>query len=199
MAAQVPIKRTFMLGAVAFFAVASCSTLPISDTDDVCNIFGTKNRWHKSAVKVQNQWRVPLHIPMAVMYHESKFRRNAKAPRRQLLGFIPWKRRSSAFGYSQAVNSTWDAYLKETKNYGARRNNFHDSIDFIGWYIDKSAKLADIPKTDPYNQYLAYHEGWTGFRKGSYRQKQWLQRVAGEVATTSERYRTQYNACVGQL
>ena len=136
---------------------------------------------------------------MAVMYHESKFRRNAKAPRRQLLGFIPWKRRSSAFGYSQAVNSTWDAYLKETKNYGARRNNFHDSIDFIGWYIDKSAKLADIPKTDPYNQYLAYHEGWTGFRKGSYRQKQWLQRVAGEVATTSERYRTQYNACVGQL
>ncbi len=148
---------------------------------------------------MQSKWQVPLHIPMAMMYHESKFRRSAKPPRRYILGVIPWKRRSTAYGYSQAINGTWGEYIKESRNYGARRTNFNDSMDFIGWYIGKSARIADIAKTDAYHQYLAYHEGWTGYRKGTYKAKPWLQRVASEVVTTSERYKAQYSECVGSL
>ena len=92
---------------------------------------------------------------MAIMFHESKFRRKAKPPRRYILGVIPGKRRSTAYGYSQALDSTWQAYIDQSRNYGARRTNFYDSIDFVGWYMNKSTNLAKISKTDPYNQYLS--------------------------------------------
>lgn len=148
---------------------------------------------------MQEKWDIPLHVPMAVMYHESKFRRKAKPPRRYILGVIPGKRRSSAYGYSQALDSTWEAYVTQTKNHGARRTSFDDSMDFVGWYMTKSANLAQIPKSDPFNQYLAYHEGWTGFRKQSYNKKPWLLRVASEVVTTAENYQQQLGGCSASL
>jgi len=139
---------------------------------------------------MQTKWQVPLHVAMAVMYHESKFR---------LLGVIPWKRRSSAYGFSQAINGTWDAYVTQTRNYGAHRTNFNDAMDFVGWYMMKSSNLAAIDTSDAYNQYLAYHEGWTGYRNQSYKDKQWLQRVATEVVGTSNRYQQQYSHCATTL
>lgn len=148
---------------------------------------------------MQAKWGIPLYVPMAIIYHESKFRRKAKPPRRYILGVIPGERRSSAYGYSQALNSTWDAYVTETNNYGARRTNFDDSMDFVGWYMTKSTRLAKIPLNDAYHQYLAYHEGWTGFRNGSYRNKQWLMRVASEVFTTANNYRQQLRGCEASL
>lgn len=148
---------------------------------------------------MQDKWQVPLHVPMAVIYHESKFRRKAKPPRRYILGVIPGKRRSSAYGYSQAINSTWEAYVTQTKNYGAKRTSFDDSMDFVGWYINKSTNLAGIPKTDPYHQYLAYHEGWTGFRNESYKDKPWLLQVASGVVTTADNYKQQLNSCEASL
>jgi len=136
---------------------------------------------------------------MAIMFHESKFRRKARPPRRKVLGVIPGKRRSTAYGYTQALDSTWQAYIDESHNYGARRTNFSDSMDFVGWYINKSTNLANIPGTDPYNQYLAYHEGWTGYRNGSYKNKAWLQRVASEVVITADRYKEQLRGCEASL
>lgn len=188
-----------MIIGTVLLAISSCSSLPISATDNVCTIFSAKNGWYRSAVNMQSKWQVPLHVPMAVMYHESKFRRKAKPPRRYLFGVIPGKRRSSAYGYSQALDSTWDAYVTQSRNYGARRTSFDDSMDFIGWYINKSANLAKIPKADPYNQYLAYHEGWTGYRKGSHEKKKWLLRVASEVVTTADRYKAQLQGCKASL
>lgn len=187
-----------VIGAV-LLAISSCSSLPISATQNVCHIFSEKSGWYRSAANMQEKYRIPLHVPMAIMYHESKFRRKAKPPRRYILGMIPGKRRSSAYGYPQALDSTWDAYATETKNYAARRTNFDDSMDFVGWYMSKSTRLAKIPLNDPYHQYLAYHEGWTGFRKGSYRNKQWLMRVASEVASTADNYRQQLNGCEASL
>lgn len=151
------------------------------------------------AVATQAKWQVPLQVPMAIMFHESKFRRKARPPRRYLLGLIPGKRRSSAYGYSQALDSTWQSYIDQSRNYGAKRTNFSDSMDFVGWYINKSTNIAGIAKTDPYNQYLAYHEGWTGFRNGSYNNKQWLQRVASEVLVTAHRYQDQLQGCAASL
>lgn len=188
-----------MIICAVLLAISSCSSLPVSATGNVCNIFSAKNGWYASARNMQTKWQVPLYVPMAIMYHESKFRRKAKPPRRYLLGFIPGKRRSSAYGYSQAVNSTWEAYVVQTKSYGARRTNFDDSMDFIGWYINKSNILAKIPKADPYHQYLAYHEGWTGYRNKSYQQKKWLLRVASEVVTTANNYQHQLQGCEASL
>ncbi len=194
------LHQAALPAAVLTLAVTSCSTLPtVNPTDNLCNIFSTKSSWHRAAIDMQQKWQVPLYVPMAVMFHESKFQHDAKPPRRYVLGVIPGKRRSSAYGYAQAIDSTWAAYVDQTNNFGAQRTNFYDAMDFIGWYFGKSKKLEDINKSDAYNQYLAYHEGWTGYRRASYDAKPWLIRVAGEVAQTSERYKREYQSCAASI
>ncbi len=148
---------------------------------------------------MQDKWNLPLHVPMAIMYQESKFRHNAKPPRRYLLGFIPWKRRSTAYGYAQAIDGTWENYMTETSNRSARRTNFNDALDFMGWYLNKTTKLTDIPREDTYRQYLAYHEGWTGYKRRSYDDKAWLKQVARNVDNLSMRYEQQYQSCADDL
>lgn len=193
------LTRLALVLAMVAITSSACSTLPINATDDVCTIFRAKYSWHKTALSVERGWQLKPHVAMAIMYHESKFRRKAKPPRRYLLGFIPWKRRSTAYGYAQAVDGTWRNYIQETRNRGASRDNFHDSLDFMGWYIDKSHRLNNIPKDDAYEQYLAYHEGWTGYRNKSWAQKKWLQRVAKDVSKRASLYESQYNDCKSDL
>ena len=77
---------------------------------------------------------------------ESDFDWLAKPPRQKLFKVIPYKRPSSSFGYSQAVNGTWEQYKKETGNKLAVRTRFKDSVDFIGWYTNKSSTILKIPK-----------------------------------------------------
>ena len=52
---------------------------------------------------------------MAFILQESSYIQGAKPERTKLLGFIPWKRKSSAFGYAQALDGTWERYKKEAK------------------------------------------------------------------------------------
>jgi hypothetical protein len=197
------LKRRALRGGLIAVTIAititACASLPVSLTGDICTIFRARSDWHQSALRAQEKWHLPLSVPMAVMYHESKFRSKAKPPRRYLFGIIPWKRRSSAYGYAQAVDSTWKIYRKETKNFSARRTDFNDAMDFIGWYISKNSRVNNVAKNDAYHQYLAYHEGWTGFRMGSWENKTWLKNVANEVDQRSRRYQSQYQSCAKDL
>lgn len=194
-----PAVKFALGGLLLACVVTACASLPGSATDNLCSVFNAKRGWHNSAKAMQARWDIPLHVPMAMMYHESKFRQKAKPPRRYLLGVIPWKRRSSAYGYAQAVNGTWNNYQSDTRNRGASRTNFDDAIDFMGWYIDKSSRLNGISKRDAYRQYLAYHEGWTGYKQRSYEKKEWLMQVAGSVDQLSKRYEAQYAGCKANL
>ena len=65
----------------------------------------------------------------------------------------------------------------------------------MGWYMAESQKRLGIPLNDARNQYLAYHEGRTGYARGSYRQKGWLMCVAGEVQQRAVSYEAQLVAC----
>jgi hypothetical protein len=49
--------------------------------------------------------------------------------------------------------------------------------------------------SDARNQYLAYHEGRTGYSRGSYNSKAWLVRVAGEVGQRATIYEAQLAGC----
>ena len=104
-------------------------------------------------------------------------------------------RRSSAYGFAQALDGTWDWYRQETGNRFSRRSSFSDAVDFMGWYMDKSYKRNGISKSDAYNQYLAYHEGHTGFKRGTYRKKEWLMRVARAVQKKAVSYSSQLAQC----
>jgi hypothetical protein len=158
---------------IAFFValllvLAGCGSAPRA-IDNACVVFeqrdGLFNNWRRAAEHASRRYGVPVPILMATIYVESGFRSNARPPRTKLLGFIPWKRPSSAYGFSQAVNGTWDKYRSETGHYLARRTKFADAVDFIGWYHRRSHDQLGISLNDSYRLYLAYHAGQDGYAK----------------------------------
>ena len=132
---------------------------------------------------------------MAIIWKESSFRAEARPPKRYALGLIPLGRPSSAYGYSQAIDGTWEWYRRDTGNSGADRNDFDDASDFIGWYMTKTRETNGIGMTDAYLQYIAYFKGHAGFRKGNWQNDNWLKRAAGKVAAQAARYRVQLPGC----
>ena len=132
---------------------------------------------------------------MATIHQESKFIGNAKTPHKWALGVIPLGRQSSAYGYSQALDATWEEYQKETRNRRARRDRIEDATDFMGWYMHGTYQKLGVSKHDAESQYLAYHEGRTGYAAQSYLNKPWLVEVAAAVGARSGMYREQLASC----
>ena len=176
-----------------------CAVAPPRQTEDLCAIFQERRDWYQAAKRSESRWGVPIQIQMAILNQESSFRARAKPPRRRLFGFIPTTRPSSAYGYAQAKDATWDWYRDKTGNRGADRDDFADAADFVGWYGNMSARLLGISKWDGAAQYLAYHEGHGGYRKGSYRKKGWLMETANRVDRRAGRYAAQLAGCREQL
>jgi len=166
------------------------------DIENACTIVRAKPLWRSQMRAVERKWGTPTSVQMAIIYHESKFVARAKTPRKKIFGIIPSSKRiSSAYGYAQVLDGTWDRYRKETGNRRASRTNYGDAVDFIGWYNDHSNRTIGISKRDARRLYLAYHQGHTGYKRGSYRQKRWLLDVASQVAETERKYRKQLRSC----
>ncbi|MFY8298169.1 transglycosylase SLT domain-containing protein [Pseudoalteromonas sp. SS15] len=192
------IKKSFLT--LSFAAVLSgCATAPPKQPDNICKIFEEKEDWYYDARDAQDKWGSPKHVLMAMMYQESSFRHDAAPPMEYFLGFIPIGRASSAYGYSQAKTPTWQDYIRETGNSGADRDDFEDAIDFMAWFVNKTHKVNGISKWDAYAQYLNYHEGWGGYKRGTYRKKKWLMAVANKVKHRAGRYGAQLKRCEAEL
>ena len=177
----------------------ACVTSPPKQVDNVCHIFREKSGWYGDAKESRARWGVPVSVSMAFMHQESRFVATAKPPRKKLWGVIPGPRPSDAYGYSQAKDSTWEWYQRSTGNYGADRDDFGDAIDFVGWYNNVSHKELGIDKQDAFRLYLAYHEGHGGYRKQSYRSKDWLVGVARKVDRQARLYSSQLQECSEEL
>ncbi len=177
----------------------SCSSNPPKNADNICKIFEENRGWYKDSVKAKRKWGAPIYLPMAIMYQESSFRANAKPPRSKFLGVIPGRRKSSAKGYAQALSPAWKDYVRDTGNRMADRNDFGDSVDFIQWYIDRTQKVNGVSKWNAEHQYLNYHEGWSGYKKKTYRSKGWLENVARQVDARSKKYAEQLKECERSL
>ncbi len=128
---------------------------------------------------------------------ESDFDWLAKPQRKKIFKVIPFKRPSSSFGYSQAVKGTWKQYKDETGNKLATRTRFKDSVDFIGWYTNKTEKILKISKKDSFRQYIAYHEGWGNYK--NYKSNQKVILLAKKVQNQSNKYKNQLDKCSGTL
>ena len=183
----------------ALLMIVGCATSPPEQVGNVCDIFREKSGWHSDAKESRARWGVPISVSMAFMYQESRFIATAKPPRKKIFGVIPGPRPSDSYGYSQAKESTWDWYQRSTGNYGADRDEFGDAIDFIGWYNNVSYKELGISKQDAFRLYLAYHEGHGGYRKQSYRSKDWLIDVARKVDRQAQQYNSQLQECGEEL
>lgn len=163
--------------------------------DNACSILMQRPGYLTAFRATERKWGVPVHVQMATIYQESKFISDARTPLRYSLGVIPMGRQSSAFGYSQALDGTWEEYLQGQGRRGARRDNIRDATDFMGWYMSLTRDELGIPLTDARRQYLAYHEGRAGYRRGSYNSKAWLVRVAAEVGERARTYERQLKTC----
>ena len=179
--------------------LAGCATSPPKNLDNICSIFEEKPDWYRDARDSYRKWKVPIPVMMAIIYQESRYQANARPPRTKLLGFIPWARPSTSYGYAQALEETWKVYIRNTGNRGADRDDFGDVMDFIGWYCDRSHRKCSISRRDAYNLYLAYHEGQDGFNGRTYRGKSWLQQVAWKVKRKASLYSAQLTRCRGKL
>ena len=124
---------------------------------------------------------------------------NARTPYRFALGVIPMGRQSSAYGYAQALDATWDEYRRETNSRSARRDRIRDATDFMGWYMNKTREKNGISLHNAQHQYLAYHEGHTGYSRRSYTRKSWLMRIAAQVQQRANMYEAQLNTCPRRL
>ena len=116
--------------------LASCVTDRSFNTSNICDIFKTNPKWKSYTESTKEKWGVPVSLQLSFIKHESSFQRTARPPRKKVLGIIPGLRASSAYGYSQALDGTWEEYKKATGNSKADRKNFEDASDFIGWYIE---------------------------------------------------------------
>ncbi len=184
---------------IILLVLGGCTSKPPKNTNNLCEIFTEKKTWYKQARKASKRWGTSIPVMMAFAHQESGFRANARPPRKKILWVLPGPRPASAFGFSQAIDSTWKAYKKSSGRRGADRNDFGDAMDFIGWYNDQSQNINKISKTDAYNLYLAYHEGHGGFRKRSFEGKQWLKNVAEKVSSRSDLYARQLQNCERNL
>ncbi len=179
---------------------ASCTTGGVKgkaprNMDNACSILEQRPGYARAFRVTERRWGVPMHIQMATIYQESRFVSNARTPMRWRLGVIPVGRQSTAFGYSQAIDSTWDEYRRSAGSRFARRTDIRDASDFMGWYMSQSNQQLGIALDDMRNQYLAYHEGRTGYRRGTYRNKSWLLRVANDLDARADRYERQLSGC----
>ena len=188
-----------LLWLAAVLLTSSCTTSPPKDVDNVCEIFREKSGWYEDAKTSRARWDVPISVMMAFMHQESRFVATAKPPRKKIWGFIPGPRPSDAYGYSQAKDDTWTWYERSSGNYGADRDDFGDAIDFIGWYNHTSNKQNGIAKDDAFRLYLAYHEGHGGYKRQTYRSKEWLVEVARKVDRRADDYNRQLRGCVQEL
>lgn len=192
------MSRT-LRAAVLFLLLASCGgggyTTAPRNLDSACSILKQRPKFIKAFRAAERRWGVPVHVQMATIYQESKFKSEARTPFRYTLGVIPMGRQSSAFGYSQALDATWKEYKIATHKPGAKRNKIGDATDFIGWYMTQTRERNGISLSDARNQYLAYHEGHTGYARASYKRKPWLVRIAGEIGARSKTYKTQLESC----
>jgi len=172
-----------------------CASGPPSDPDNLCSIFGQRTGWYRASRASTDRWGVPESVQLAIIYQESRFVAKARPPRGRFLWIFPGSRPSSAYGYGQILDGTWDEYRRSVGRSGASRDDFGDVVDFIGWYGDAAHRRAGIARNDAGSLYLAYHEGIGGYSRGSHAEKAWLLPVARKVESRARRYQAQYESC----
>jgi len=175
----------------------SCSLIPKKNfsQDHACSILESKRSWKRAVIKTKQKWGVSAGLQLSFILTESNFRPRAKTQKTYFLGFFPTGRLSSAFGYAQAIDSTWESYQQKSGNRFSSRTSFSDSVDFIGWYANETTKKLKIKKSDVFNQYLAYHQGHRGYLRGDYKSKPNLIGAAKRTAKNAIKYNSQLKKC----
>ena len=174
----------------------ACTSKPPDNPESLCAILKQYPSWHSPLKQAERRWEVHPAIIMAFIYQESSFIPHARPPEERARSRHD---ADGAWGYGQAIRSTWQEYQRDTGNSAANREKFADVVDFIGWYNAKTHTelgiLLRVKKAD--RLYLAFHEGRGGYERRSYEEpdKKWLRQVAKRVAKRASNYSREYKFC----
>ena len=190
-------KSLLKLSSLVFTTIllTSCAQDQPRNINNACSIIHEYPSWYYDMVDSYKRWGIPLNIQLAFIRQESSFIADAQPPMKYFLGFIPIGRASSAYGYPQALDGTWDHYKQSTDQTFVSRSDFADATDFIGWYLDDVHEKAKISKTDSYDLYLAYHEGVYGYMKNTHKNNTFLKNYARKTKNWANLYSKQLRQC----
>lgn len=168
---------------------------PPSDLANACTIRDERPGWYRATRAAARKWDMEPSTLLAIVWRESSFRAQARPPRRKGWWIFKGDHISTAYGFSQALDGTWDWYIDETGAHDAQRDHYPDAIDFVGWYMGQSREKLGFASLDARNHYLAYHQGHAGYRKGRWRRIAWLKRAATAVEARALLYDEQLFDC----
>jgi hypothetical protein len=193
------MHKPLFLAAAALALSACASTEPPDSPGDACEIFEQHGSWWRAAKRAEDRWGAPPALTLAIIRQESGFDHDARPARGKFLWIFPGARPSSAHGYAQALNATWAEYERARGDDGLDRDEFGDAVDFVSWYAGRSNSELGLSWRDARGHYLAYHEGRGGYRRGTYRGKDWLIEAANRVQSYRDAYAAQLDRCDGRL
>ncbi|HWA00742.1 MAG TPA: transglycosylase SLT domain-containing protein [Caulobacterales bacterium] len=194
-------RRDFIVGMAAMAALASgCTTHATpEEPGDACDMFRNQGGWWRAVKSAERRWGAPPALQLAIIRQESGFRYRARPPRRRILWIIPGPHQTSAHGYAQALNSTWDEYKRARGDDGVDRTEFSDATDFVAWYCSVTQRQLGVDYSDARGHYLAYHEGRGGYSRRTYQGDAGLLAAAARVQSYRDAYQAQLDRCSGQL
>lgn len=172
--------------------LSACAGSELEDIDvtNACNMAEKRPAWVKPLNEASQKWGVPRAIILAIIWRESSFKAQARPPKRS-----DGRHLSSAYGYAQAIDGTWEWYRKSTGARHAERDDFAAAVDFVGWYMGRSREVLGLDPRHAHGHYLAYHEGHSGFRRGRWKEKPRLLKAAAEVERMALTYSSQLRQC----
>ena len=133
-------------------------------------------------------------LTLAFIKHESGFQAKARPVKKWLIrGWIPWTYHSSARGYAQITDATWQDF-SQAQNGLVSRYALVDHIHFINWYFYKHERHLSNPGNF-YEAYFLYHDGPAGYYQKKYRRSHRLHRFTQRVAADAQRYQHQLANC----
>ena len=115
---------------IFFLFITSCAVSPPSKTSNICDIFDEKRSWYKASLRTEKKWGIAPEVTMAFIKHESSYQQGAKPERTRIFfGLLPGKRKSTAYGYAQVTDGTWESYKKDTGYRFVSRRDFKTLTD----------------------------------------------------------------------
>jgi hypothetical protein len=65
--------------------------------------------------------------------------------------------------------------------------------------LNRASRELSIPRSNVQHLYLAYHEGMSGYRRGTWKRNQWLRNAAARVSAKAASYEAQLKSCRSRL
>ena len=139
-------RRLALFAMCAFLGGCSGHDKPPSTVVDACRMQSERPQWFAAMRRTEEKWGVPVSVQLATIARELSFAHDAQPTKRVGSGIFSREvPRSSAYGYAQAIDGTWDDYRADTGRRGADRDDFADSSDFIGWYMNGASRVNGVP------------------------------------------------------